>query len=194
MSRARPFLLFALGMLGCEPREQDVGGKAEGAEAALGDKLGPACAIRAEAPIDEWTPAFIPNTDCSCDTEALDCWSLWRGRIRAIEGDRVRLEFKKVDESETRANITAWVVDADDDLNCLILNGPPEIGVGQASAGRVQFELTVSPFTAAELREDGLRRGLALITDGADTPTVRSWYQPTPLWVAVDCSSADSGP
>ena len=128
-----------------------------------------------------WTPAFTPDTDCTCSVANPDCHTLYRGRVNSIVGNTAQMQFQKMDGSNPSANVSYWVVVGELDPTCLDLHAYVErtSGTWLSTSNSLQTNVNIWPNQAAfDAAPCGDTKDLFVITGGAGgLENQRIWYQ-----------------
>lgn len=128
-----------------------------------------------------WTPAFVPNTMCTCDVGHPFCHTLYRGKVNSFTGNVAHMEFQKMDGTNPSVDITYWVVVGDLHPTCLDVPGYVQraTGMWDNSDNTLEVDVNVWPSEAAfDAAACGDTKDLFVITGGAGGyENTRTWYQ-----------------
>lgn len=160
------------------------------------------CQVLTDPTVGEWTEPFVVDTSWPCDPQANpSAWSIYDGRVDAVDGRLADLSFRKSESNEDAASgpsidVTWWLLQAEDEvpdcadvpLDPAVASGTWREGEGELSVEEVALWATDEDW---ELAPDGSAVHLYLATDGSDAPGTIRWWQRHVLSFTRDCPAGD---
>lgn len=149
-------------------------------------------AIISSPPVNQWTPSFSPQTNCTCSGSDTDCHSLYVGRVTGINGHIASLEFEKTTGGGPSADVHYWVAVGPTYPSCTEVDiyVSRTDGVWSASSSRLSVNVNVWPDAAAfEAAPCGETKNLFVITGGTGGhENDRIWYQRQAIELEKTCN------
>jgi hypothetical protein len=142
-------------------------------------------AVRTWPPVGTFTAAFTPETSCSCSTSDTSCHALYQGRIDAVSWDgwHADLSFMKANGSIFPAGLRFWVVVGAPTPSCVDLMA--YVSAARVS-GMVLSDIDVLSVPDVDIwpnqttyahDQPGTTKSLFLVTDGAGSEGIPTWFQ-----------------
>ena len=134
-----------------------------------GQCLAPSRALSVTPGLNQWTPDFIPNTDCSCAEEVETCKKLYRLRTIDIDGNTATIQAEKADTGGgPSVPVHYWiVVHEEDSASCTQINSYTTRVEGTWAGGTLEVSFPVFPSESAyEGAQANATKHISLITGG----------------------------
>jgi hypothetical protein len=153
------------------------------------------CWLESDPQVDEWTPDYVPNTDCTCTAGEPQCHSIYVGRTVGLDGNLADLEFVKTDGGGPVVDASYWVVVGEAlEPSCVDLAAFVTRAEGTWTAGLAPLAVAGVPVwpdaAAFAAAPEGDTRRLFVITGGSDGPTARTWFQRQALEFTKVCGDS----
>ena len=137
--------------------------------------------IAATPPLNQWTPSFQIETDCTCSAQNTDCHALYVGRVTAVNGNTATLEFQKTGGGGPSVSVSYWVVVNEDTFpSCVEIQNYVTRVQGTWPTGTAPLTVDVDIWpTAQDFQNAGCGdvKALFIITGGAGDENSRVWFQ-----------------